>query len=57
MEGDAGLTRIKTKLDKIGTMNHEVEQIVKSYAKTQQELNLRRHDQIGFQHLPLLNIK
>ena len=28
-----------------------------SYAKTQQELNLRRHDQIGFQHLPLLNIK
>ena len=35
MEGDAGLTRIKTKLDKIGTKKHEVEQIVKSYAKTQ----------------------
>jgi len=37
---DAGHTRIKTELDKIGT-------------KKQEELNLRRHELIiGFQHLP-----
>ena len=59
-EGDAGQTRSKTMLDKIGAKKQEVEQIVKSYAKTQQELNLRRHDQIGFQHqtlVPRSNIK
>ena len=35
-EGDTGQTRIKTKLDKIGTKKQEVD--VKSCAKTQQEL-------------------
>ena len=47
-EGEARQTRVKAKLDKIGTKK----QIVKSDAKIQQEFNLRRHDQIWFQHLP-----
>ena len=51
-EGDAGQTGIKTKLDKIGTKKQEVEQIVRVLCWTQQEMNLPRHDQIGFQHLP-----